>query len=185
MYDPTRHDNEALSADLLVAAAKELGVDSGRTERARALVLATTRHALPDDIDRWDARDRADLETFLDDDLEVLAWAPDGMHDAHGVQHGAHAASMGTFRAHAPYPSSCLSRYLRAYAAYARYAAQIRQEYAHVADDDYRRGRTAVLKRFLERPHLYFSLPMRARCEAAARANVTAEIAKLADGPLP
>ena len=36
-----------------------------------------------------------------------------------------------------------------------------------------------------ERPHLYFSLPMRARCEAAARANVTAEIAKLADGPLP
>jgi predicted metal-dependent HD superfamily phosphohydrolase len=56
---------------------------------------------------------------------------------------------------------------------YRRYATLIRQEYAHVSDDDYRAGRAAVLERFLQRPRLYFGeFPER---EARARENLHAE----------
>jgi predicted metal-dependent HD superfamily phosphohydrolase len=59
---------------------------------------------------------------------------------------------------------------------YDAYAAAIRQEYAWVSDDDYRKGRRAVLERFLARPRLYFSPAMK---ETQARANLAREIARL------
>lgn len=68
-------------------------------------------------------------------------------------------------------------------ARYERYAADIRREYAHVPDDDYRRGRTAVLKRFLARDRIYRTEPMLAEGEAAARRNLSAEIARLTHPP--
>lgn len=63
---------------------------------------------------------------------------------------------------------------------YAAYAEGVRREYAHVSDGDYRAGRSAVLKRFLERPQLYFTAEVRDRCEAKARKNIAMEIHSLA-----
>lgn len=62
---------------------------------------------------------------------------------------------------------------------YDRYAADVRKEYAHVPAADYRAGRSAVLKKFLERTQLYFTELMRARFEDIARQNLTREIAEL------
>ena len=67
-------------------------------------------------------------------------------------------------------------------ARYAAYAADVRAEYAHVPDDAFRTGRSAVLRTLLERPALYATAPARARWEAAARANVEAELSRLATG---
>lgn len=64
-------------------------------------------------------------------------------------------------------------------ARYDRYATDVRKEYAHVPEADYRAGRSAVLQKFLDRPQLYFTEPMRARFEATARQNLAREIAAL------
>ena len=68
-------------------------------------------------------------------------------------------------------------------AEYARFAAAIRQEYAWVPDADYRAGRAAVLRRFLQRPRLYHTARLFDAREAAARRNLTGEIATLTAGP--
>lgn len=62
---------------------------------------------------------------------------------------------------------------------YARYAADVRAEYAHVPDDDFARGRAAVLQQLLGQPSLFRTPTGHAAWEAAARANVTAELARL------
>jgi len=62
---------------------------------------------------------------------------------------------------------------------YDRYAADVRKEYAHVPEADYRAGRGAVLKKFLERENLYFSETMRGRFEERARGNIAREIKRL------
>lgn len=63
--------------------------------------------------------------------------------------------------------------------AYARYAAAIRREYSWVSDSDYASGRVTILERFLERPFIYFTPPMRREREQRARANLNAEIERL------
>ena len=63
---------------------------------------------------------------------------------------------------------------------YARYAADVRREYAWVDDAAYRAGRTKVLEGFLARPRIYRTERMHAAAEEAARANLRAEIARLA-----
>jgi predicted metal-dependent HD superfamily phosphohydrolase len=62
---------------------------------------------------------------------------------------------------------------------YQRYAADIRREYAHVPDADYRKGRTAVLTRFLERPRIYHTATMFENHEQQARVNLASEIEAL------
>jgi predicted metal-dependent HD superfamily phosphohydrolase len=64
-------------------------------------------------------------------------------------------------------------------ARYRRYAADVRREYAHVPDADYRRGRAAVLSRFLARQTIFLHPLMRAEGEAAARRNMRSELADL------
>src|SRR5262249_6292434 len=59
---------------------------------------------------------------------------------------------------------------------YARYAADIRREYAWVPEAAYRAGRTKVLEGFLSRPRIYRTERMYAAAEEAARANLRAEI---------
>lgn len=66
---------------------------------------------------------------------------------------------------------------------YQRYAADVRKEYAHVPDADYRAGRGAVLKKFLERDRLYFTDELRERLESKARENMKREIAGLVASP--
>jgi predicted metal-dependent HD superfamily phosphohydrolase len=60
---------------------------------------------------------------------------------------------------------------------YQRYAAAVRAEYAHVPDELWRAGRSAVLAGILARPAIYHHQPA---WEAPARANLTAELAVLA-----
>src|SRR5690606_28230272 len=66
-------------------------------------------------------------------------------------------------------------------AEYAAYAAAVREEYAHVGDVDFARGRTAVLRELLAAPRLYRTARGRERWEERARANLEAEIARLAE----
>ena len=62
---------------------------------------------------------------------------------------------------------------------YADYAAGVRAEYAHVADEAFRAGRAAVLRTFLDRPAVYATAAGRERWEAAARRNLAGEVAAL------
>jgi len=66
-------------------------------------------------------------------------------------------------------------------AGYAKYAAAIREEYGHVPQADYTKGRAAVLKRFLERPVIFPYPPLRERLEQAARRNITKEMTELTE----
>ena len=71
---------------------------------------------------------------------------------------------------------------------YARYAADVRAEYAHVDDDAFRSGRTAVLRSLLDLPRLYATDEGLRRWEDAARRNLEDEISRLAvpsDGAAP
>jgi predicted metal-dependent HD superfamily phosphohydrolase len=64
-------------------------------------------------------------------------------------------------------------------ARYAEYVAGVRAEYAHVADRDFALGRAAVLRRLLGQRSLFRTPTAYAAWEAAARANVSAELARL------
>jgi predicted metal-dependent HD superfamily phosphohydrolase len=64
-------------------------------------------------------------------------------------------------------------------AGYAAYAAAVRQEYAHVPDEAFRSGRSAILRELLEAPALFRTQAARSRWEATARANVAAELRSL------
>ena len=68
---------------------------------------------------------------------------------------------------------------------YAAYVAGVRSEYAHVNDDAWRIGRTAMLSGFLAQPYLFTTVTMRTQREARARANITAELASLAQQQQP
>lgn len=59
---------------------------------------------------------------------------------------------------------------------YQGYARAIRAEYGWVPDAEYRQGRLRVLRRFLERDHIYHTPPMRQQREARARRNLAQEI---------
>ena len=60
------------------------------------------------------------------------------------------------------------------------YCAQVRSEYAHVPTAQYAAGRTAVLRPFLARRHVYASAPARREWEPVARENLAREISRLA-----
>ncbi len=66
---------------------------------------------------------------------------------------------------------------------YARYAQAIRQEYAWVPEDAYRRGRTQVLERFLQRARIYQTEELYREREVAARSNLRKEYASLTGSP--
>ena len=62
-------------------------------------------------------------------------------------------------------------------AAYERYVAAVRAEYAHVDDSGFASGRSEVLRSLLERPALFRTARGRTAWEGAARANLAAELA--------
>ncbi len=62
---------------------------------------------------------------------------------------------------------------------YAEYAAQVRREYAAVPDADFAAGRAAILRDLLAKRHLFHTAHAREHWEAAARANVCAELERL------
>lgn len=62
---------------------------------------------------------------------------------------------------------------------YDRYAQAIRKEYAWVEEEQYRAGRGQVLRRFLQRPRLYFTQIQFDRAEQQARHNLRRELQTL------
>ncbi len=62
---------------------------------------------------------------------------------------------------------------------YDRYEANIRREYAAVPEADYRAGRTAILRRFLDRPAIYSTPLLFDRYEQQARTNLQRAVAAL------
>lgn len=64
--------------------------------------------------------------------------------------------------------------------AFDAYDAAIRAEFAHVPDELYRAGRSAILTRFLGRERLFQTNSMRDRFEAPARANLKRALQRLA-----
>ncbi|MGQ0467482.1 MAG: HD domain-containing protein [Sporichthyaceae bacterium] len=63
--------------------------------------------------------------------------------------------------------------------AYHRYTSAIRAEYAHVPDDAFRTGRATILQSLLDGPSLFRTPHGREHWEAAARANLQAELLAL------
>lgn len=64
---------------------------------------------------------------------------------------------------------------------YEQYARAVRAEHSHVDDVTFAAGRARVLRSLLERPALFHTAHGRARWEQPARANVSAELARLGD----
>ncbi len=62
---------------------------------------------------------------------------------------------------------------------YQQYAQAVHQEYAHIAKEDYRTGRIAVLEKLLTHPMLYLTEYYHARLEEQARNNIKREITLL------
>jgi predicted metal-dependent HD superfamily phosphohydrolase len=62
---------------------------------------------------------------------------------------------------------------------YREYAADVRRDFAHVSDADFRAGRRAVLDDLLSRAALFRTPYARAHWDQAARANLAAEIEAL------
>ncbi|AMO21873.1 hypothetical protein GCM10027034_21070 [Ramlibacter solisilvae] len=57
--------------------------------------------------------------------------------------------------------------------------AQVREEFAHVAEPEYRRGRKQVLRGFLDRPRLYSTDRFHAMLESRARENLQRSLDRL------
>jgi predicted metal-dependent HD superfamily phosphohydrolase len=68
-------------------------------------------------------------------------------------------------------------------ARYERYVADVRAEYAHVPDAEFRAARDRILRGFLDRSRIYRTDAARDRWESAARRNLMAELAGDADPP--
>lgn len=67
---------------------------------------------------------------------------------------------------------------------YQRYLHQVREEYSHASAEEWRAGRLAVLRSFLDRPNLYKSRAARQRWQGRAKANLGWESDLLAHGSL-
>ncbi|WP_290862339.1 metal-dependent phosphohydrolase [Hamadaea sp.] len=67
----------------------------------------------------------------------------------------------------------------RDWPSYLEYAAAVRAEYAHVPDEAFRIGRSAVLRQLLELPALFRTPALAALWEEKARANLTRELTTL------
>jgi predicted metal-dependent HD superfamily phosphohydrolase len=62
---------------------------------------------------------------------------------------------------------------------YDEYAAAVRREYAHIPDDLFREGRSAVLHELGDKPRLFHTAYAREHWEDAARANLARELSGL------
>lgn len=63
---------------------------------------------------------------------------------------------------------------------YDDYVGDVRAEYAHLSDDEWRVGRREVLRSFLDRPTIFHTHAGRDRWESQARTNISDELASLA-----
>jgi len=61
---------------------------------------------------------------------------------------------------------------------FAKNSNNVRLEYMDYSDEDYRQGRIKFLSGMLKRDSIYYTDVFKARCEAQARKNITAELLK-------
>lgn len=61
---------------------------------------------------------------------------------------------------------------------YSAYASNIKKEYSWVPEDEYKKGRKAILENFLQRDKIYFSENMK-EAEVVARQNIKRELSQL------
>jgi len=73
IYDPTRPDNEAVSADLLRTDGKDV-IPDVTLEEAAIIIEATAKHQLPETLS---GKALSDAAYFLDMDLSILGARPD------------------------------------------------------------------------------------------------------------
>jgi len=133
IYDPTRGDNEDLSADMASRDLAAQGEDAAAIADVDRLIRLTKGHTVS-------AADRLGA-LMVSIDLSILGAPP---------------------------------------AAYDAYSAQVREEYAHVPEAEFRAGRRAVLEGFLKAPILFPDAAFAAQYDAQARANLRREIERLA-----
>lgn len=68
---------------------------------------------------------------------------------------------------------------------YSSYVRGVRQEYGHLSDEVFRRGRAEVLRALARHEHLFRTPQGRSRWEVAARQNLQSELAELGADPQP
>lgn len=88
-----------------------------------------------------------------------------------------HQVPAGAPRETAPFLDADLAILAAERDVYDTYVADIRAEYAHLSDDEFRTGRAIVLQNFLDRTELFFTNAGKAKFEARARANLRRELA--------
>ncbi|KAG2443452.1 hypothetical protein HXX76_001809 [Chlamydomonas incerta] len=178
IYEPQRHDNELRSAELAAEMLSRLPGDILTPDRVRAvvaLIMATVRHQLPELDDMQLAATIAARATGAASPAAAAAA------DAAAVPTPEQAERLQRLRHDAALLLDAdLSALGGSPAAYAAYAAGVRAEYApYYAGTAYAAARCGVLRGFLKRPALYFTRWGLAVHEAAARANLAAELADL------
>ena len=166
--EPHRHHHDLAHAREVVAHVVELGGD-------RACRVAAWFHDAVD-VPGSTGNEEASARLLL----ALLADDPDAAEAARLVRVTAsHVAADGDHRA-AVLCDADLATLGRDPAGYDAYVAAVRREHADVPEEDWRRGRAAVLRAFLDRDRIFVTEQGHARWEAAARANLTRELATLA-----
>ncbi len=169
--DPTRHYHDTRHLAEVLTHLRELD-----GSEPLPVVLAAWFHDAIYDGER-DAEERS------------AAWAEDALPDLVGEEVAAEVARLVRLtETHDPEPDDiagcALSDADMAILAsgperYADYAAGVRQEFAHVPDEDFRAGRAQVLRSLLERETIYHTAYARDRWEDTARANLERELGSL------
>ena len=131
VYDPTRDDNEARSAQWARDSALQAGLHAQVAHRVHDLVMATRHQAPPR---------TSDERLLVDADLSILGAEPERFDES---------------------------------------GEQIRAEYSHVPDEQYRLGRRRILDGFLARARIYSTDYFYSRLEARARENLRRALARL------
>ncbi|MBB6407432.1 HD domain-containing protein [Mesorhizobium sangaii] len=153
IYDSKAKDNEAQSAAL--AEQKLAGrAETARLDRISAMIVATATHQLPSFDDATAVRDV--LPSF---------------DDATAVRDAGLFLDMDL---------SILGAQPDAFDAYER---AVRREYHWVEEPMWRAGRSAVLKNFLARPHIFHTEAFRQRFEPQARLNMARSLEALTPPP--
>ncbi|HEX5632777.1 MAG TPA: hypothetical protein VFX50_06090 [Gemmatimonadales bacterium] len=172
--EPGRHYHTLEHLDACLARLDELRACGERPDEAE---MALWLHDLV-----WSARG-------TDDEGESARWAEQRLRAA-GVAPDVSARVGALIRAtrhdvppHSPDAAVVLDADLAILGAdpddFDRYEAQVRAEYAHVPDEAFRAGRARILRRFLERPSVYATAPMRAAREWAAHVNLGRALVRL------
>lgn len=148
IYDPSADDNEERSAALAERVLTEIGRSPGTVAEVARLVRLTATH----------------------DPAHGPADADRNRADRNGT------ARNRADRNGAVLCDADLAILAAEPARYAAYAAAVREEYAAVPDEAFRRGRAAVLRRLLDLPALFHTAAGRERWEETARHNLRAEL---------